>query len=82
MAGPIPDTMWLIVVVEEGVPVDVFLETDRLVLRRFTGADVDELVLLDSGPEVMRFLTGEPTSRAEIEDEVRRADWAAHRSRG
>ncbi|MDA3644764.1 GNAT family N-acetyltransferase [Saccharopolyspora indica] len=48
----------------------VFLETDRLVLRRFTEADADDLVLLDSDPEVMRFLTGEPTPRAEIEEEV------------
>ncbi|WP_405162813.1 GNAT family N-acetyltransferase [Nocardia sp. NBC_01499] len=49
---------------------DVFLETERLVLRRFTEADVDNLVLLDSDPEVMRFLTGEPTPRVVIEREV------------
>ena len=36
----------------------VFLETERMVLRRFTAADVDHLVDLDSDPEVMRFLTG------------------------
>nr|WP_207944658.1 GNAT family N-acetyltransferase [Actinomadura rubrisoli] len=48
----------------------VFLETERLVLRWFTEADVDELVLLDSDPQVMRFLTGEPTPRLEIEEEV------------
>ncbi len=35
-----------------------FLETDRLVLRRFTIADVDDLVGLDSDPDVMRFLNG------------------------
>ncbi|TDD87303.1 GNAT family N-acetyltransferase [Actinomadura rubrisoli] len=50
--------------------VKVFLETERLVLRWFTEADVDELVLLDSDPQVMRFLTGEPTPRLEIEEEV------------
>ncbi|MBF6329249.1 GNAT family N-acetyltransferase [Nocardia transvalensis] len=49
---------------------DVFLETDRLVLRRFTDADVEHLVRLDSDPAVMRFLTGEPTPREEIEQEV------------
>ncbi|WP_280267565.1 GNAT family N-acetyltransferase [Nocardia wallacei] len=49
---------------------DVFLETDRLVLRRFTAADVDNLVRLDADPAVMRFLTGEPTPRGEIEHEV------------
>jgi RimJ/RimL family protein N-acetyltransferase len=35
-----------------------FLETERLVLRRFTEADVHNLFELDSDPEVMRFLTG------------------------
>ena len=50
---------------------DVFLETERLVLRRFTAADVDHLVELDGDPDVMRFLTGgKPTPRAEIEREV------------
>lgn len=45
----------------------VFLETDRLLLRRFTEADIDNLVELDSDPEVMRFLTnGRPTSREVI----------------
>jgi RimJ/RimL family protein N-acetyltransferase len=36
----------------------VFLETERLVLRRFTETDVDNLFDLDSDPEVMRFITG------------------------
>src|ERR1700719_3891572 len=49
----------------------VFLETDRLVLRRFTMADADNLVHLDADPDVMRFVTGGiPTSREEIQDEV------------
>ena len=49
----------------------VFLETERLVLRRFTGADVDNLLDLDSDPEVMRFLTGgKPTPREVIRDEI------------
>ena len=39
----------------------VFLETERMVLRRFTAADVDHLVDLDSDPEVMRLLTDEIT---------------------
>lgn len=52
---------------------DAFLRTRRLVLRRLTMADVDDLVELDSDPEVMRFLTGgRPTPRAVIEDEVPR----------
>ncbi|OLB80026.1 MAG: GNAT family N-acetyltransferase [Actinobacteria bacterium 13_2_20CM_2_71_6] len=50
---------------------DVFLETDRLILRRFTQADVDNLVDLDSDPDVMRFLTGgRPTPRHVVENEL------------
>ena len=49
----------------------VFLETQRLVLRRFTMADADDLVSLDADPGVMRYVTGGvPTSRDEIENEV------------
>jgi RimJ/RimL family protein N-acetyltransferase len=49
----------------------IFLETERLALRRFTRDDVDDLVELDGDPEVMRFITGgRPTPRAEIEREV------------
>ena len=49
----------------------VFLRTDRLVLRRFTEADVDNLVELDADPRVMRFLSvGKPTARAEVENRV------------
>lgn len=49
----------------------ILLETERLVLRRFTMADVDHLVELDGDPEVMRFLTGgRPTARGVVEGEV------------
>ena len=48
----------------------VFLETERLVLRRFTAADVDNLAGLDADPDVMRFVSGGiPTSRDAIENE-------------
>ncbi|MFY9934232.1 MAG: GNAT family N-acetyltransferase [Streptosporangiaceae bacterium] len=48
----------------------VFLETERLVLRRFTTADVDNLAGLDADPDVMRFVSGGiATSRDEIENE-------------
>ena len=48
----------------------VLLETERLVLRRFTEADVDALCELDGDPEVMRFITGgRPTPREVIRDE-------------
>jgi RimJ/RimL family protein N-acetyltransferase len=50
--------------------VHVFLETERLVLRRFTTGDVDNLAGLDADPDVMRFVSGGiPTSRDEIENE-------------
>jgi RimJ/RimL family protein N-acetyltransferase len=49
----------------------VFLQTDRLLLRRFTPADVDPLVDLDSDPHVMQYITGGlATSRDEIANEV------------
>ena len=51
---------------------EVFLETDRLVLRRFAEADVDHLVALHNDPDVMRFLTGgKPLPRQELEREYR-----------
>jgi RimJ/RimL family protein N-acetyltransferase len=50
--------------------VNIFLETERLLLRRFTEDDVDNLVELDSDPEVMRYVTGgRPTPREMIEDD-------------
>ncbi len=48
----------------------VFLETQRLILRRFTADDADNLVNLDSDPDVMRFINGGvPTSRDDIEND-------------
>ena len=49
----------------------IFLETERLVLRRFTEADVDNLVDLDADPDVMRFINGgKPTPRDVIRDDI------------
>ena len=49
----------------------VFLDTERLVLRRFTEADEDNLVELDADPDVMRFITGgRATPRDEIRDQI------------
>ena len=36
----------------------ILLETDRLILRRFTDADFDNLTELDADPEVTHFITG------------------------
>lgn len=50
---------------------EIVLTTERLVLRRFTAADVNLLVELDGDPAVMHFITGgRPTPRHEIEREV------------
>src|SRR5215210_9173209 len=49
----------------------VFLETERLLLRRFTEADVGNLHDLDGDPEVMRFVNGgKPVSRDVIREET------------
>jgi RimJ/RimL family protein N-acetyltransferase len=49
----------------------IFLQTDRLTLRRFTEADEDDLVELDSDPEVTRYVTGGiPTSRDEVRSRI------------
>lgn len=49
----------------------VYLETERLLLRRFTPDDVDNLVALDADPAVMRYLSGgAPTPREMIERDV------------
>jgi RimJ/RimL family protein N-acetyltransferase len=49
----------------------IILETPRLLLREFTEDDVDNLVRLNSDPEVMRYLTGgRPTPRETIRDEI------------
>ena len=63
--------------------IDVFVETERLVLRRFVPADVDLLFSLHNDPEVMRFLNGgRETPRQEIERQFREhfakdGHWAA-----
>jgi RimJ/RimL family protein N-acetyltransferase len=49
----------------------VYLETERLALRRFTAEDAENLFELDSDPEVMRYLSGgEPTPRDMIEQKI------------
>jgi RimJ/RimL family protein N-acetyltransferase len=50
---------------------EIVLETERLILRRFTEDDVDNLVALDSDPEVMRYLNGGiATPREVVEREI------------
>jgi len=49
---------------------NAFLETERLLLRRFTHDDVDNLYDLDSDPEVMRYVTGGATTPREVVERV------------
>jgi RimJ/RimL family protein N-acetyltransferase len=49
----------------------VFLETERLLLRQFTEADLDDLVALHNDPDVMHFLNGgKPTPREFIQHDL------------
>ena len=60
----------------------VYLETERLVLRRFTADDLDDLVALDGDPAVMRYITGgPPTPRDEMRDDYL-PFWLAYYDRG
>jgi RimJ/RimL family protein N-acetyltransferase len=49
----------------------IFLETQRLTLRQFTDADVDNLFALDSDSEVMRYINGGyPTEYTTIQEKI------------
>ena len=62
--------------------VHVLLETERLVLRRFTPDDVDLVTALDADPAVMRYINGgRATPRDEIRDDYLPA-WLAYYERG
>ena len=54
-----------------GGPMSELCRTQNLVLRKFNARDVDNLVDLDSDPDVMFFITGgRATPRAEIADQI------------
>ena len=56
---------------------EVLLTTDRLLLRRFTMDDVDDLLALDSDPAVRRFVEdGEPVTRDTAIETIEY--WLAH----
>jgi RimJ/RimL family protein N-acetyltransferase len=62
--------------------VHVYLETERLVLRRLTRDDLDDLVRLDSDPAVMRYINGgRPTPREAMRDDYL-PWWLAYYERG
>ena len=50
-------------------PVDVYLQTDRLILRWFTADDLQLVIELDSDPQVKRYIdNGAPVDRADVVD--------------
>ena len=60
----------------------IYLETERLILRRFTVDDVDAATALDADPAVMRYINGgRPTPREEIRDYFL-PGWMAYYRRG
>jgi len=60
----------------------VYLQTERLTLRRFTRDDLDAVVALDADPAVMRYITGgAATPREELRDDYLPA-WLAYYERG
>ena len=60
---------------------NVFLETERLVLRELTDDDVDDLVELDADPEVLRWTPDEAPSRDEVETSTCRTSAGSTRRR-
>jgi len=50
------------------------IETERLRIRMFTPDDLDVLCSIYGDPDVMRYLSGHPLSREEVEDWMR--SWA------
>jgi RimJ/RimL family protein N-acetyltransferase len=47
-----------------------YLETEHLILRQFTPEDAQNLIELDSDPEVMRHVGGDPTPPDEIRNDI------------
>jgi len=50
--------------------VHIVVETERMALRRFTEADAGPLAALYGDPRVMRFITLQPPSLAEVESTI------------
>jgi RimJ/RimL family protein N-acetyltransferase len=55
---------------DDSQPEPPYLETDRLILRRFTLEDAHLIVELDADPEVRRYTQLNPTTRQEASDEI------------
>jgi ribosomal-protein-alanine N-acetyltransferase len=48
----------------------IILETERLLLRPLTPADLDALYMLYKQPELMRYITGQPRSYAKTQERL------------
>ena len=48
----------------------VFIETSRLILREIVTEDVDRIFLLDSNPEVMKYIGVKPVTKLEESEET------------
>ena len=48
----------------------IVLETERMLLRRFTEADAGPLAALYGDPRVMRFITVQPPSPAQVQSQI------------
>jgi len=51
-------------------PVHIVLETERMLLRRFTEADAGPLAVLYGDPRVMRFITPQPPALADVKTTI------------
>ena len=60
----------------------VYLETERLILRRFTTADVDNVVDLDSDPAVTFYINGGKPIPREDTESIYLPSWLAYYERG
>jgi RimJ/RimL family protein N-acetyltransferase len=61
---------------------DVYLETDWLILRQLTPDDLDDIEALDGDPDVMRYINGgRPTPREELRTDYL-PFWLAYYQRG
>jgi RimJ/RimL family protein N-acetyltransferase len=64
-----------------GEPV-TYLETERLILRRFTPDDLDDLIALDADPAVMRYISGGAELPPDEQPEAVLPYWLAYYERG
>ena len=60
----------------------VYLETERLILRRFTPDDVDRVTALDADPAVMRYINGGRQTPRDENRDIYLPSWIAYYEAG